>query len=394
LAHTRALLNLRGWTAISFSKQATEQNPWRRSPLTAQGIATRAVARVRKRNVNMRAPLVLSSHLAGKEIQRLRQVPAPAFLRHLVALVALLVTTALVIVHTTGAMRLLFQAVMGCILAHGTELVHQCIHRTGTGRVAYDGLLGTVLSWPGAVCFQYYRFFHLHHHKENGSASDAESFGYTYQMMESLQRSVRLLGLLRHLSMIDHLVGTFQRLVFALFGRLAAQLRAEAPQMGNDIAKKIQAEYTAMFLVYASALFASILLHSSVLVDVWLIPLVFWAPVHALIELPEHWATGRRPNINPFWNTRTIRAGRFATGFTNFNNYHVEHHLVSFIPMQRLPEMHQFLVQTGQPYGHLEESYGGFYSRFLTFIWNRSSSCRPTCQHVPPSSTGATITEK
>jgi len=55
--------------------------------------------------------------------------------------------------------------------------------------------------------------------------------------------------------------------------------------------------------------------------------------------LPEHHRCDALDQ-NIFVNTRTIRSNWLATWFTNGNNYHVEHHLMPNMPIERLPELH------------------------------------------------------
>jgi fatty acid desaturase len=88
-----------------------------------------------------------------------------------------------------------------------------------------------------------------------------------------------------------------------------------------------------------------------VLLMIWLIPLfVVAGPVHALIEMPEHFRC-ETDNTNVFRNTRSIKSNWFMTWFTNGNNYHVEHHLVPGAPIERLPEIHE-LVSSEIKYVH------------------------------------------
>jgi fatty acid desaturase len=216
---------------------------------------------------------------------------------------------------------LFFQMALAIMMAHATELAHQCLHRTGTGSAFWDQLFGTMLSWPTGVCFQLYRWFHIWHHKENGSDIDAESFGCTYQLMQAPSRIARIAGFLRHISMADHFLATLRRLKLAVGGKLAVALNAEAPHVSMGAALRIEREYQQMAFAYLALILVSV--WTPALIRFWLIPLLMWGPFHALIELPEHWATAPRPNRDTFKNTRTIRAGWFANWLTNGNCYHV-----------------------------------------------------------------------
>jgi fatty acid desaturase len=311
------------------------------------------------------------------EFNQLLRIEPSGFIARL--LILLLMGTAGVIgtVHTANFYSLPFQLLIAIAMAHSTELAHQCIHKTGTGDPFWDRTLGIALCWPSLVCFRYYRWFHLWHHKENGSDKDAESFGYTYAMMQDPLLCVRLEGFIRHISMVDHFANTIRRLYFAVTGSLGKVLRSEMPQMSANAARNIQSEYRWMALLSLMVIGAS-LSFGSIVLRLWIIPLVFWAPIHAMIELPEHWATALRPNTNVFDNTRSIRAGWFANWYTNANCYHVEHHQYSAIPMQRLHELHNLLSDSGIKYRYLDHGYASFYRCFFTLLWTGGQRRSPT----------------
>jgi fatty acid desaturase len=100
------------------------------------------------------------------------------------------------------------------------------------------------------------------------------------------------------------------------------------------------------------------LTHSVAPLLMWLVPLLFVAaPVHAIIEMPEHYHcdTG---STEVFANTRTIRSNDFLTWFTNGNNFHVEHHLLPAVGVERLRELHERIAPR---IDHLYPSYVAFF---------------------------------
>ena len=95
--------------------------------------------------------------------------------------------------------------------------------------------------------------------------------------------------------------------------------------------------------------------------------IIGWAPIHALIELPEHWKCDTSMT-NPRLNTRSIRAGRLARWYVNNNCNHVGHHYDLSVAMERLPEYESQLMAQS-PFTHLEQSYTKFYLRFFRYIF-------------------------
>jgi len=90
------------------------------------------------------------------------------------------------------------------------------------------------------------------------------------------------------------------------------------------------------------------------------------APVHALIELPEHWKC-ETSSRDPRLNTRSIRAGWLARWFVNNNCNHVGHHHDLSVAMERLPDYEAFLMDQAS-FKYFEESYPRFYLRFCKYL--------------------------
>lgn len=305
------------------------------------------------------------SHDSDKDHER--EVNPWVFIWKLIVLGLLISGCTIGILTCEGAAKLGFQIGLGLMLAHSTELVHQCLHRLATGNATWDHLLGMILGWPSGVSFWNYLWFHLWHHKHNGTKQDMESFGYVYQLMESPSRAKRVFGFAYHLSMIGHYATALRRMASALRGRLADKLRSENPTLIRPIALKIQRDYIIMACLLGGAILASLAFRTWIVVEVWFVPLLIaWGPAHALIELPEHWGCDR-PSDDPFANTRSIQANWLARWYTNNNCNHVGHHLDMHVPMERLPGFEEHLRLRHQ-FKYLEASYLHCYLRFFKFL--------------------------
>jgi hypothetical protein len=83
---------------------------------------------------------------------------------------------------------------------------------------------------------------------------------------------------------------TFRWIGAASPGASGRDWRGEAEAPNQTIIKRIQRDYLIMFLLLVAAFVISVAFRTDLILQLWLIPMVIgWAPIHALIELPEHW---------------------------------------------------------------------------------------------------------
>jgi fatty acid desaturase len=264
--------------------------------------------------------------------------------------------------------RVLCQVGLGIMLAHGTELAHQALHKTGTGSGRWDPFLGSVLCEATGISFELFRWTHHLHHVNNGTAEDRESFDYSYGLLTSDSRAVRLIGFVWHVSMLAHFATLARRMGLAVSGRLRDRLREEYPVLTDRRALLVEREYRRMAAVLLAILLLCAAFRTAAPIAAWLVPvLVVWGPSHALIELSEHWACDV-PNADVFVNTRSIRAGRFAQWLTNHNNAHVGHHSDMLVPLDKI-EAYQEELLGSHDLKFLEDSYPAFFAKFFRYLW-------------------------
>lgn len=224
---------------------------------------------------------------------------------------------------------------LGLMFAHAAELQHQALHGLGLRNRAANTAVGIALGVPMLISFNAYRATHLRHHRDLGTPANREFFDYGDQYGAGGGRS-RVAAVLEwplRLSMVRHYGMFAGGLLRALSGRGFAGETAST-------SRRIRRDHFVILAVLLAVAGWSLAAHSPVLLWVWAAPLVLVAaPVHALIELPEHFRC-ETLNLDPFANTRTIRSNRLMTWFTNGNNYHVEHHLMPNLPIERLPDLH------------------------------------------------------
>ncbi len=288
------------------------------------------------------------------------QSPAWNFPQKLLLYAVLVLGFAAVTVVLPWPYKLMPQLLLGAMFAHGVELEHELIHQKHfSGR--WRRLVGTALGLPMLVDFTRYRVTHSHHHRALGTPEDEESFAYNFDQLATP------LGLLTHLSMLGHYRSVLKRIGMAMRGDRAA-LQADMGKAGRHLSAQRLSGIHQGYLIFAGAIGLavgfSVVGQTTLFLQLWAIPLLLASPIHALIELPEHW--GCQPNTTAITvNTRTILPSRFMDWFTNGNCWHVEHHTKPAMPMQQLPILHHSLAPSIK---YLNHGYREFYQEFLAAL--------------------------
>lgn len=225
--------------------------------------------------------------------------------------------------------------VAGLMFAHAAELQHETLHNLAFRSRTANTVAGIVLGVPMLVSFTDYRVAHLRHHRYLGDPANREFFDYGDQYgQDGRSGMASVLSWTARLTMVRH-----YRMVLGAQGR-ALSGRA-FPEQTVTNSRRIRRDYLLILATFLAVLAASVALHQAVIVWAWLVPLMVVAgPAHALIELPEHFRC-RTQTTDPLANTRTIRSNALMAWFTNGNNFHVEHHVMPNLPIERLPDLHE-----------------------------------------------------
>lgn len=299
--------------------------------------------------------LTIGKPLDDMDLGEYSKIKVWPFLSRVLLYAALAAGCIAAILLTRGVVSFLFMALLGLLYAHAVELQHQALHNTGFPNKVWNRATGFLLGLPMLVSFSDYQHSHLRHHRLLGTSDDREFFNYGYDRLTSLK------PLLRHLLMAGHYRDVTRFIGGSLLGRLK-------PDMKRETAVKIRTEYQLMALAIAAAVALSIAFRTTLFVEVWLVPLLFAIPAHALIELPEHWSRDHG-SLDVRNNTRTIGASLLAYWYTNGNNYHIEHHWLPSVPNDRLPHLHRRIQ------GEIEiDSYPSFYKRFFLELYHNTFS--------------------
>src|SRR4028118_137372 len=291
--------------------------------------------------------------LEGMDLRELSRVKTPVFIGRLLVCAGLIGMSAWLILGFGGILGLVGTVILGLMYAHAAELQHQALHHTGIASKVWSRGVGFLLGLPMLVSYSDYQYHHLQHHRLLGTSENREFFNYGYNRLTSLK------PLIAHLLMLGHYREVAKCIASSLMGRLR-------PGIKRSTAVRIRAEYCllAVFLLMMASI--SVFFGTTIFLKLWLLPLLIAIPTHALIELPEHWGKeSEKLDLNA--NTRTIRATWFGYWFTNGNNYHIEHHWLPSVPIDRLPELHR-LVRA-----HIDtESYPQFYKRFFMELYHNT----------------------
>jgi fatty acid desaturase len=217
-------------------------------------------------------------------------------------------------------------------------LMHDAAHGILTNNKRLNDILGQVFcAWPVVTDMYPYRTYHLQHHRWTQQKNDPDlalsaPFPITPQ---SLERKV-----------IRDLTGQ------TTFKQRAAQLRAALGKPGmalKDRARNFVKRLGGPLLMNGLLLGGLIATgHGYLYPALWILPFFTWFPMITRVRnIAEHAVVP--DNDDPFRNARTTKAGWFmrAVLAPYWVNYHVEHHLLMYVPCYNLPKLHALLIAHG-----------------------------------------------
>ncbi|WP_101065472.1 fatty acid desaturase [Roseovarius salinarum] len=236
----------------------------------------------------------------------------------------------------------------GIALCFLFTLQHEATHKTP---FATEWLNEAVGHAAGAVIFQpftWFRYFHLAHHRHtNDPERDPE-------LLAGAKPETRR-AFAVHVSGLPYWLAMARRILVNALGRHPGDF---VPGRARG---RVRAEARWMLAFYAMA--GASLVVSSLLVWVWLLPLLLGQPFLRLYLLAEH---GRCAHLaNMFDNTRTTFTNRIVRFLAWNMPYHVEHHVLPQVPFHKLPQLHARMA------GHhrvTAEGYGAFTADYVAHL--------------------------
>ena len=217
-------------------------------------------------------------------------------------------------------------------------LMHDGAHGMLAKRVWLNRLLCQLgCAWPTLADADAYRRYHLRHHAHTMQPADPDLIltGHYPISRASLWRKLRrdLLGLTGYAQRRAQFTAALGAADWAWARRLAHFWQALGPQCLVNLA-------LAVLLTRAVGWYAWPLL--------WLLPLLTWQQLVLRVRnIAEHAAV---PDGNdPLRNARSVRANWLERALIApyWVNYHLEHHLLMWVPCYRLPALHAMLLSNG-----------------------------------------------
>jgi fatty acid desaturase len=230
--------------------------------------------------------------------------------------------------------------IQGYLVAFLFMPVHEAAHKTVFRTKSLNGLLGHLASLTIMYPLEYYTLFHWDHHRyTQDPARDPELIFATVPRSDT-QLAIAYSGI----------VYLFKRV--RLMFRHAITGKVVMPWIPENKRALVVREARAYTAVYLLLLIASMALSSTLLLWVWLIPLVVGQWFLRPYLFAEH--TGCEHTRSAFENTRTTYTGRLMKWFTWNMPYHVEHHAYPSVPFHALPTLNAIvddrIAHRGQGY--------------------------------------------
>lgn len=215
-------------------------------------------------------------------------------------------------------------------------LMHDAAHGVLTERRWLNKWLGQyACSWPLFADLHAYRAYHLQHHRHTQQAADPDlSLSAPFPITRASFRR-KILRDLTGQTMFKQRLAQFRKGVWPLGGAIGSNL-------GFLLVLTIAGQWHLFFLL-------------------WVVPYFTWFPMVTRIRnIAEHAMVP--DNDDPFRNARTTKANLLwrALVAPYWVNYHVEHHLLMYIPCYRLARFHRLLLAKG--YGDRMEYQPGYLS--------------------------------
>jgi fatty acid desaturase len=202
-------------------------------------------------------------------------------------------------------------------------LMHDAAHGLLTKRRWLNEWLGQyACSWPLFADLHAYRAYHLQHHRHTQQAADPDlSLSAPFPITRASFRR-KILRDLTGQTMFKQRLAQFRKGVRPLGSAIGFNL-------GFLLVLTIAGQWHLFFLL-------------------WVVPYFTWFPMVTRIRnIAEHAMVP--DNDDPFRNARTTKANLLwrALVAPYWVNYHVEHHLLMYIPCYRLARFHRLLMAKG-----------------------------------------------
>jgi fatty acid desaturase len=231
--------------------------------------------------------------------------------------------------------------VQGILIVFLFTTMHECIHETAFKSSFLNTAVSIISSYLIFIPPAWFRFFHFAHHR------------HTHDLVRDPElktpKPSTVIGYVKHVSGLPLWFATFRTLVTNAMGRNADDF---VPPKAKT---RVTFEAREMLVIYVLLAVASVVWGSTLLIWIWIIPLLLGQPFLRLFLLAEH---TNCPHVeNMFENTRTTFTTRLVRLVAWNMPFHAEHHALPTVPFHKLPDLHDAVRQ------HLKTTADG-YARF------------------------------
>lgn len=224
-------------------------------------------------------------------------------------------------------------------------LRHETVHRTPFQSVWISMLVGRICGFILILPADWFRYFHLAHHRFTQEPDrDPELAQAKPETVWQYIVHVSGIGIWRgHVATL-------------LLNALWPNTDSFVPARGKT---KVMREAQVMAVLYGGLLAWSVWTGMTLLLWIWIVPLLLGQPFLRLYLLAEH---GRCAFVaNMFENTRTTFTNRLVRWLAWNMPYHAEHHAYPAVPYHKLPTFHartrQHLQVTAKGYARFTRAY-------------------------------------
>jgi fatty acid desaturase len=221
--------------------------------------------------------------------------------------------------------------VQGYFVAFLFMVVHETAHKTAFRSRAINLVLGHLSSFAIGLPYEYYCLFHWDHHRYTQDPERDPELLVGRMPATDTELAIAYSGLRQ----VAFRIGLMLRHAFT--GNATAPW---IPEGKRHIVVREARLYVAGYLVL---LLASLALHTTLLLWVWIVPLVAGQFFLRPYLYAEH--TGCDRTRSAFQNTRTTYTGKLTKWFAWNMPYHVEHHAYPSIPFHALPKLNEIVDQ-------------------------------------------------
>jgi fatty acid desaturase len=207
--------------------------------------------------------------------------------------------------------------------------MHETAHKTAFRSRALNLAVGYLSAFAIMHRYEYYCLFHWDHHRYTQDPDKDPELIFGPKPSSDTQLAIAYTGLLqlagRERLMLRH----------ALTGKVSLPW---IPENKRDI---IVREARLHLAGYALLLLVSLILHTAILLWVWIVPLSIGQLILRPYLYAEH--TGCERTRSAFDNTRTTYTGTLMKWFAWNMPYHAEHHAYPSIPFHALPKLNRIV---------------------------------------------------